>query len=372
MKGVEDMKGFARRMAAMMVLLTLLSGVARAENELPPGLQRIGEEAFAGCGLKAVTLPASLEYIHDTAFDGAPLERVEAEAGSYAREWAEAHGYLETPYTPVRVQGIEVEHASFLIGEKQTWTVVAADGRPPYEYAFTLTREGEAVAGRDYSGKAGFSHTFLVRGDYVLAVRVQDAEGWEAQAEYAFTVTPKLTKVKGVIRVYLEVDKKGRVLRKKANTGHYELELADGENRFDGHAIDDPVLSYAPGSGGAGEVTVYGGDTVPYTGVKLYTFSFETTRDRADALLKDLKEKYLNTTGEKKAKHGYVYRVAKGPYKKYKVRKANCFTAVAAWCKSLGYRKLSKIAARAGSYTDYLAWKLYDKMGKKWKYRGRY
>ncbi len=184
---------------------------------------------------------------------------------------------------------------------------------------------------------------------------------------------PKPSRVQGVVRIYLQCDGKGAVCRDKNHTGHYELELAGKDVlRFDGRDFRNPVFSYAAGDGGAGQVTVYGADAVPYRNVRLYTFAFDTTGEKAKEMLDRLQNGFLRTGSEKRAKHGYTYDVGKGAYKKYDVHRANCFTAVAAWCKWLGYGKLGKIVDAAGSYTDYLAWKLFDRYGASWKYQGRY
>ncbi len=54
---------------------------------LPSRLRRIETQAFTGTSLRAVTLPASLEYIADDAFDPAVAFRVTS--GSYAAQWAQ-------------------------------------------------------------------------------------------------------------------------------------------------------------------------------------------------------------------------------------------------------------------------------------------
>lgn len=67
----------------------------------PDGLQVIGTRAFADCAnLKCITLPDSVSYIAEDAFENTPDVVIFASAGSYAWQWAEKqdipHG---TPYT---------------------------------------------------------------------------------------------------------------------------------------------------------------------------------------------------------------------------------------------------------------------------------
>ncbi len=64
------------------------------EIELPEGVERIESLAFAGTSLENVTLPASLNWIADDAFDADVSFHVYA--GTYAQTWAEAHARVYT------------------------------------------------------------------------------------------------------------------------------------------------------------------------------------------------------------------------------------------------------------------------------------
>lgn len=66
----------------------------------PDGLQVIGTRAFADCtNLKCITLPDSVSYIAEDAFENTPDVVIFASAGSYAWQWAEKQGIPHgTPY----------------------------------------------------------------------------------------------------------------------------------------------------------------------------------------------------------------------------------------------------------------------------------
>ena len=70
------------------------------EVALPSGIQRIGSLAFANSSLTKINLPESLDYIADDAFLRTNLETVTVEAGTYACDWAVAHGYIAVPSAP--------------------------------------------------------------------------------------------------------------------------------------------------------------------------------------------------------------------------------------------------------------------------------
>lgn len=67
----------------------------------PDGLQVIGTRAFADCAnLKCITLPDSVSYIAEDAFENTPDVVIFASVGSYACQWAEKQGIPHgTPYT---------------------------------------------------------------------------------------------------------------------------------------------------------------------------------------------------------------------------------------------------------------------------------
>lgn len=67
----------------------------------PDGLKVIGTRAFADCAnLKCITLPDSVSYIAEDAFENTPDVVIFASVGSYAWQWAEEQGIPHgTPYT---------------------------------------------------------------------------------------------------------------------------------------------------------------------------------------------------------------------------------------------------------------------------------
>ena len=60
---------------------------------VPEGVTEIGSEAFAGCGIKIITLPITLNSIANDAFTGCDDMTVRAHEGSYAYSWAVEHQY---------------------------------------------------------------------------------------------------------------------------------------------------------------------------------------------------------------------------------------------------------------------------------------
>ena len=273
------------------------------------------------------------------------------------------------------ILGLEVDSSQFMTTETHTWRVNAAGGQRPYRYDYTLKRSGATVEAQSGSEKDTFSRTFFEGGSYTLTVRVTDASGASDTATQSFSVQTGSTAITGVVRIYLHCDSKGKAIRDLDHPGHYELMLDNGDKgiAFDDHVFNQPVFTFnSAGSSNAGMITVYDSSTMPWTGAQLYTFTFSTQASQVLSLLDTLlRETWLDADGETQTSYGgYRYPVVSGPCTRYAVKTSNCFTAVAAWCSTLGYGTLSDVVKQSSSYADYVAWKMYDKYGSYWKYEG--
>ena len=267
------------------------------------------------------------------------------------------------------ISGLDVSSDRFQTTDTQTWTISADGGTSPYYYSFKLIRGSRTLQSQDFSGNRQFSYTFFQAGDYTLSVSVRDKNRDTVTEERTFTVELGPTEITGVVRVYVDTDSSGKILRSTKNTGHFELELDNyGGNSivFDNKVFDNPVFSYGSTNGGA--IKVFDGSEVDRSSAKLYTFTFETTADKVDELLNsEMGSKYLQLGTDSSISIGYMYD-AQSTYK-YVISSRNCFTTVAAWCSLLGYGKLSSIVSSAnGDYTKYIAWKMYESYGDYWDY----
>lgn len=82
---------------------------------LEEGITSVGSGAFADSSLREITLPSSLTYIAENAFDGAPLDTVHAKKGTYA-------------YKRMRECGYIAEYRALLIGEQRyVWFISEND-----------------------------------------------------------------------------------------------------------------------------------------------------------------------------------------------------------------------------------------------------
>ena len=111
-------------------VLTLPSAVRVIEEEafegdtsidkvvLPEGVTTINARAFSDSTLSEINLPASLESIDDSAFDGPDQVAVTAQEGTYAYDWAVANGYIRQP-----MAWPESRH-NYLNNSDETWEYV--------------------------------------------------------------------------------------------------------------------------------------------------------------------------------------------------------------------------------------------------------
>ena len=263
---------------------------------------------------------------------------------------------------------VETEADSLSATDSQVWTVIPSGGKAPYRYSYTLKRGTTTVETQAYSADNRFRHTFFKAGSYTLNVKVKDGSGTVASEDYAFTVNRGATEVTGVIRMYVDTDSLGNIIESTGKTGHFELQLNNESGDgicFDNKRYDNPVFSF--GSTGGGAVTVFEAVEVSRHSAQLYTFSFDTTADKVDQLLHTIiPNQYLNINSEAENDIGYVY----SSKKSYVIKENNCFTTVAAWCTVLGYNTPSEIVSSSSSYTDYIAWKIYNQYGSSWTYAG--
>ena len=72
---------------------------------IPEGITSVGNLAFADSSVSVLTLPSSLHFIAEDAFQGTSLVTVNAKTGTYAYSWARDHGFFP-------------EYKALLIGEK--------------------------------------------------------------------------------------------------------------------------------------------------------------------------------------------------------------------------------------------------------------
>ena len=340
---------------------------------LPEGLVEIGPRAFADSALQEINLPSSLEIIADDAFENAPLTVVMAPADSTAFEWAVAHGYLDAGQ--FSISALDGPGSSLEAVRSYTWTASAQFGAAPCQYRFEMLFNGDRIYERAFSTKQTLFYTFFEPGDYTLRAQARDARG-SLSPVYSrdIRVSPTGDVITGVVRVYVDVDGRGNILRSGSNHGHYELQINHSGGRelsFDDRIYQNPVFSYGSGSGGRGTVTMFDGDQVLRRNSRLYTFEFTTTAGQLhDFLVNKMEAIYLELNTASNSTAQRVYNVQKTGFSQYVITKYNCFTAAARWCGWLGYEGLSDILANASSYYDYFAFNLYDKYHDGWTYVG--
>lgn len=120
---------------------------------LPEGITVVGGEAFAGTGIRLISLPASLEYIADSAFSGSALAEAAAAAGTYAYQWAVDHGYLwpESPAEDFQFTAPSPQSAYCTATYKGTDTVVRVPSHAPNgKIVYRVTGMGQRVIEKLY------------------------------------------------------------------------------------------------------------------------------------------------------------------------------------------------------------------------------
>lgn len=84
------------------------SGIAAENIILPDHVTVIGERAFSdNINLKSISIPSTVKYIEEHAFDGCSNLIIQAEENSYAARWAREHDYAVTDESAVWMRIIQ-------------------------------------------------------------------------------------------------------------------------------------------------------------------------------------------------------------------------------------------------------------------------
>ncbi len=77
------------------------------------GTAEIRDRAFADSSLVEITLPSTIEYIAENAFDGCEGLKAIAQEGTYAYEWSVEHGFIEESVTDSFLPGDVVVYKEY-------------------------------------------------------------------------------------------------------------------------------------------------------------------------------------------------------------------------------------------------------------------
>ena len=386
--------GFLKPLTLSLVLDAPGEGEGEGDPEAPqePTVREMRTGETANWTAAAEGGLAPYHYTFSLYFDGALVENPDAEdADLYSFTFLEPGEYyltavvvdengdsaetrsetLQVTLNVPTVIDLSSADSTFETIKAHIWTASVEGGIAPYEYRYVLKQGSTTLYTRDYSEKETLYYTFFDAGSYALSVTVRDSAGTVSETvTQPFTVSASSATVSGVVRIYVDVDGSGNVIRDDSHTGHYELQINNSQNHplaFDDRLYTNPAFSFQSGAGGIGIVAVSDGDQIlrPYS--TLYTFSFSTTAAKLkDFLITKMENTYLDIGSKTSDATWTQYGVATGPFTTYNISSSNCFTAVAAWSNWLGYTTLSNIVSSASNYTAYVAWRMLEKYGSYW------
>lgn len=147
-----------------------LSAIQRVT--LPEGVEEIQRRAFAGSGVTEINLPSSLKSIADDAFADTPLAKVSATEGTYAYNWAVAHGYIAA--APGLSASVLTSSSAVKLGETVVWTVAPSGNTGDCRYTFKLYRDGALVVEEGRGTNNTFTHIPGTAGRYHVVCDVAD------------------------------------------------------------------------------------------------------------------------------------------------------------------------------------------------------
>ena len=137
------------------------------------GYEKIGSRAFKDCkNLSTVTIPSTVSYIADDAFNGCSKLTIRGKAGSYAQTYAESKGIkfrAVTEKSPIEKFGFDDEEIYLEVGD---WDYAGVTIKPvDYKHLVKVTMAGSAI---DYQAD-GTVHA-IAKGTTTITARVVDDE----------------------------------------------------------------------------------------------------------------------------------------------------------------------------------------------------
>lgn len=137
------------------------------------GYEKIGNRAFENCrNLTTITIPSTVSYIADDAFNGCSKLTIRGKEGSYAQTYAESKGIkfrAVKEKSPIEKFGFDDEEIFLEVGD---WDYAGVTIKPvDYKHLVKVTTEGNAIA---YQAD-GTVHA-LAKGTTTITARVVDDE----------------------------------------------------------------------------------------------------------------------------------------------------------------------------------------------------
>jgi hypothetical protein len=139
---------------------------------LPDGLKNIKKQAFLSCNLKVLTIPASVEYIYSQAFDGSPLEVINAQPTAppyiYSNTFSSYTAQLNVPSGSITAY----KEANYWKNFENI-----SDGNMNYQLTLTATEGGTIVYGEQHV--TATTKTFDVKEGSSFMLNITPASGYE-------------------------------------------------------------------------------------------------------------------------------------------------------------------------------------------------
>ena len=142
------------------------------------GYEKIGSRAFENCrNLSTVTIPSTVSYIADDAFNGCTKLTIRGKAGSYAQTYAESKGIkfkAVTERSPIEKFGFDDEEIFLEVGD---WDYAGVTIKPiDYKHLVKITKTETSTAGTVIEYQADGTVHALAKGTATITARVVDDE----------------------------------------------------------------------------------------------------------------------------------------------------------------------------------------------------
>ena len=180
--GCTSLKSIALPKDLKTIDQSAFSGCSGLTNiEIPEGVTEIDDSAFGFCGLESVSIPASVTWIGDYAFEGNEGMTIYGVTGSAAETYANNNGFtfVGKSSEPLANKST-ISSENINLGKKVTLTAIAEGGSEPYTYAFMYRQSGTSswkTLGTKYGTESVKTFKPTATGAYDILITVKDSSG---------------------------------------------------------------------------------------------------------------------------------------------------------------------------------------------------
>lgn len=167
---------------------------------VPEGCKRIEERAFANSSITEVTLPKTITYIAEDAFQGCYNLRINVPADCYAYDWCVDHGFINSTVTPAPdipepSPSSEPDYSDVASFEEDINAGMMVIGKTVQLTVETIVPDsayGYNLQAGEHLNFCSYQHPGVQVGDTII-MKIEEVENYMGSYIISYTIVEKLT-----------------------------------------------------------------------------------------------------------------------------------------------------------------------------------